>query len=270
MRVLLLLLGVDAAASWSGAPAAPRRPALRRAVVRCGFSIEEPLEEMNPLSWPNVQKRQSDFDMTAGPDEIKLIYVQGGSATITDADGKSEAASPGQMVMVYDGSVRWTVTPDSGPLTLLSSEGIEYSDEEAEQAQAESDALQKPPDADLSLTEGAGLLAGLRVVPPRAPSTRVAHSRRSTAGTLTLLPLALPTLRRYDARSGLALRRAHRLRRAHIHRGRRLSDARMVRACAPAAATRCAGARDAASDQHATAGPTAARRARARRARLYT
>ena len=135
---------------------------------------------MNPLSWPNVQKRQSDFDMTAGPDEIKLIYVQGGSATITDADGKSETASPGQMVMVYDGSVRWTVTPDSGPLTLLSSEGIEYSDEEAEQAQAESDALQKPPDADLSLPERAGLLAGLRVVPPRAPSTRVAHSR-STA-----------------------------------------------------------------------------------------
>ena len=218
MRVMLLLLCVDAAASWSGAPAAPCRPALRRAVVRCGFSIEEPLEEMEPLSWPNVQKRQSDFDMTAGPDEIKLMYVQGGSATITDADGKSETASPGQMVMVYDGSVRWTVASDSGPLTLLSSEGIEYSDEEAEQAQAESDALQKPPDADLSLTEGAGLLAGLH-----------APSRRSPAGPCSLLPPCAD-----DARSGLALRRAHRLRRAHIHRGRRLSDAGMVRACAPA------------------------------------
>ena len=87
-----------------------------------GFEIEDveqkALEEMGVFGWPGLEKRAEDFSQSAADDELLMVYVKDGSATLTDSE-ESLPVKAGQMVMVSAGDVRWSGIA-SGGVTLLS------------------------------------------------------------------------------------------------------------------------------------------------------
>ena len=93
-----------------------------RAAVSMGFEIEDveqkALEEMGVFGWPGLEKRAEDFSQSAADDELLMVYVKDGSATLTDSE-ESLPVKAGQMVMVSAGDVRWSGIA-SGGVTLLS------------------------------------------------------------------------------------------------------------------------------------------------------
>ena len=73
---------------------------------------------MGVFSWPGLEKRQEDFSKAASSDEMMMVYVKEGTATLSDADDTKTVKS-GQMVMISDGEVQWSGIGDGG-LTLIS------------------------------------------------------------------------------------------------------------------------------------------------------
>jgi len=147
-------------------------PALPRAQLHMGFEVEDvtqkAVEELGVLSWPGLDKKVEEFSQAAGADELLMVYVREGSATISD-DEESKAVAAGQMVMVSDGSVQWSGIADGG-LTLISTttslENVdEFQETELKPAPTTGDLDVDDPVDDLSLKDaalllGAGLAAG--------------------------------------------------------------------------------------------------------------
>lgn len=120
---LALLVGAASALSMQP-PMAAVRPLLstrRAATVRCGFEVEDmekkALDELGVMNWPNLEKRTADFSKSAAGDELLMLYVKDGSATLTEGD-ETATASAGQIVMVSSGEVRWSGLGEG--VTLLS------------------------------------------------------------------------------------------------------------------------------------------------------
>ena len=78
---------------------------------------EKALGELGVMNWPNLEKRSADFAKSATSDELLMVYVKDGSATLTEGDETATVAE-GQIVMVSDGEVRWSGV--EGGVTLLS------------------------------------------------------------------------------------------------------------------------------------------------------
>lgn len=173
LRLPLLLLSVPAALSF-GVGLSTRHtgsPSLSRArAVRLGFEVEDvdddAVAELGVFSWPGLEKRTSEFTQSATAEELLMVFVQSGSATLTDAE-ETVDVKEGQMVMVSDGEVKWSGLPEGG-LTLISStaemKDAQYDEDEAEELEAAIKAADEPVE-DLSIKEaaillGAGLLAG--------------------------------------------------------------------------------------------------------------
>ena len=122
MLRLFLLVPVVGALSMS--PRAPQmRPTARRTPpVRLGFEIEDidqrAMDDLGVFAWPGLEKRSEDFTQSAGDDELLMVYVKDGAATLTDAE-ETLTVTTGQLVMVSDGEVRWSGLSDGG-VTLLS------------------------------------------------------------------------------------------------------------------------------------------------------
>ena len=120
-----MLLGY---ASAFGVTSRPVRPLLSSAcgrpgiAIRCGFEVEsldeKALGELGVMNWPNLEKRTNEFSKSATADELLMVYVKAGSATLTDS-AESATVSEGQIVMVSDGEVRWSEVAEGG-VTLLS------------------------------------------------------------------------------------------------------------------------------------------------------
>merc|ERR1719247_649337 len=80
-----------------------------------------------------------------------MVYCREGSATLV-ADGEEDTdVTAGQIVMVSDGSVRWTKIPDGGVTLLSTTTTLEDDEDNSGPATSQ--------DEDLSLKEGAALLA---------------------------------------------------------------------------------------------------------------
>jgi len=75
------------------------------------------LDELGVMNWPNLEKRTADFSKSAAGDELLMLYVKDGSATLTEGD-ETATASAGQIVMVSSGEVRWSGLGEG--VTLLS------------------------------------------------------------------------------------------------------------------------------------------------------
>ena len=125
----MVQLGIATAMSLSGATRVlpslvshriAARP-LRVGATTMGFEVEsmekQALDELNVLNWPGLEKRTSDFTKSAAADELLMVYVKEGSATVAEGD-ESAAVAQGQIVMVQDGEVRWTDVGEG--VTLLS------------------------------------------------------------------------------------------------------------------------------------------------------
>ena len=133
----------------------------RARTCRCGFEVESVDEkavgEMGVMTWPGLEKRMEAFSLSAAADELKMVYVKEGAATLSDAEDTCSVTA-GQMVMLTAGEVQWGDI-GAGGLTLISTV-TELSDvEEADQPAGEE------PVKDLTLKEaglllGGGLLAG--------------------------------------------------------------------------------------------------------------
>jgi len=101
------------------------RPSLtsskRHGCARCGFEVEtvddKALKELGVMNWPNLEKRAADFSKSAANDELLMVYVKDGSATLNEGDQTATVAA-GQIVMVSAGEVRWSNVGDG--VTLLS------------------------------------------------------------------------------------------------------------------------------------------------------
>ena len=101
------------------------RPSLasikRHGCAQCGFEVEtvddKALKELGVMNWPNLEKRQVDFSKSAANDELLMVYVKDGSATLSEGDQTATVAA-GQIVMVSAGEVRWSKVGDG--VTLLS------------------------------------------------------------------------------------------------------------------------------------------------------
>ena len=52
---------------------------------------------MGVFSWPGLEKRKEDFKQSASSEEMTMVYVKEGTATISDAE-ESKAVKSGQMV----------------------------------------------------------------------------------------------------------------------------------------------------------------------------
>ena len=104
---------------------------------------------MNVLNWPTLEKRTEEFEKVAFPDEMVYVYCREGSASLSAEGEEDTTITAGQLVIVNDGSVRWSNIPEGG-VTILST-----TSEAGEEAEA---AAEAPPE-DLSLKEGAFLLA---------------------------------------------------------------------------------------------------------------
>ena len=91
------------------------------ASVRCGFEVEsvseKELEGLDVFNWPGIEKRTEEFSQTAAPDMLKMIYVKEGSGVLTEG-AETAAVSAGQMVMISDGTVKWTSLADGGVILL--------------------------------------------------------------------------------------------------------------------------------------------------------
>ena len=146
-------------------PLRPLQVGSRATAARLGFEIEsldqKAVEEMEIFGWPGLEKKLEDFTMSAAAQEIKMVYVKEGSATLTDAEETAKIEA-GQMVMVSDGDVRWTGVE---PLTLLS-QTVEVKDVEefsTDDLRLNAPPTIKPEDEpvkDLTLKEAGLLLVG--------------------------------------------------------------------------------------------------------------
>ena len=104
--------------------------------VQMGFEVESVTEqavgEMGVAAWPGLEKRAAPFSQSAGSDEMMMIYVREGSATVKDADAES-TVNAGQMVMLSDGNLEWSAIGEGGvtlltttaPLTDVVNDGME-------------------------------------------------------------------------------------------------------------------------------------------------
>jgi len=134
---------------------------------RLGFEVEDVSEkavgEMGVMGWPGLEKRQEDFSQRANPDELLMVYVKAGGATLSDGEERA-TVSAGQMVMVSNGEVQWTDLEDGG-LTLISttttlSDVVESEDAATETTLEKDDPVQDMTPKDAALLLAAGLAAG--------------------------------------------------------------------------------------------------------------
>ena len=118
---------------------------------------ERAVGEMGVFSWPGLEKRAEDFSKSATSEEMMMVYVKEGTATISDAE-ESKTVKGGQMVMISDGEVQWSGIGDGG-LTLISltTELSNVVEEEAKPA---------PSFDPLSFAGGAGPGAGAEAAEP--------------------------------------------------------------------------------------------------------
>ena len=69
---------------------------------------ERAVGEMGVFSWPGLEKRQEDFSKAASSDEMMMVYVKEGMATLSDAD-ETKTVKSGQMVELSERSPLLTV-----------------------------------------------------------------------------------------------------------------------------------------------------------------
>merc|ERR1712196_534106 len=113
---------------------------------------------MGVMNWPGLEKRTEVFEQASAADEIKMIYVKEGSATITESsEGGTETAevTAGQIVMLSDGLVQWQGIADGGIVLLSTTTSVEDI-EELDDSKESKVTTQEPPD-ELSLVESAGV-----------------------------------------------------------------------------------------------------------------
>ena len=92
-----------------------------------GFEVEDveqkALDEMGVFGWPGLEKRAEAFSQSAADDELLMVYVKEGSATLTDSE-ESKPVKAGQIVMVSAGDVRWSDIAAGGVTPLSTSTGL--------------------------------------------------------------------------------------------------------------------------------------------------
>ena len=124
--------------SLVGASRLAVRPTLRLAACRApvatmGFDVqsvdEKAVEELGVFSWPGLAKRTEDFAQSATSEEMLMVYVKEGSATVVDAEGTTTVAE-GQMVIISDGDVKWTSISDGGVTLITATSPLVDTDED--------------------------------------------------------------------------------------------------------------------------------------------
>jgi len=135
-----------------------------RASIRCGFEVEElsqsDVMEMNVMNWPGLEKRTSAFSQSASDEEVKMVYVKDGEATVSDAE-ETKTVGPGSLIMIQGGQTKWDVA-EGGGITLISL--VTSTDEVTGEGVAKDSAAPKEAEElePVTLKEYAGLLgAGL-------------------------------------------------------------------------------------------------------------
>ena len=150
-----------------GAPLA--RPG-RSTPPRLGFEVEDVSEqavgEMGVFGWPGLEKRTSEFSQSAASDELLMVYIKEGSATLSDEE-ETKAVSAGQMVMVSDGAVKWSGVTEGGVTLISTTTPLADVDESGTTSAggvaaigADDDPVKDLTLKDAALLLGAGLVAG--------------------------------------------------------------------------------------------------------------
>ncbi len=136
--------------------------------IRLGFEVEtidaKARDEMGVMTWPGLQQESGTFSQRAGAAEILMVYVKEGVGTVTDGEDTAQVGE-GSMLMVNDGEVNWSVPDGSVTLLSMTAPMADVVDEEPA-ARASSPPEPSPPPQDLTILEGAkilaaGLLSGL-------------------------------------------------------------------------------------------------------------
>ena len=160
-------LGVALLAYQLGGAPPLARP-VRSTPVRLGFEVEDINEqavgEMGVFGWPGLEKQTSEFSQSAASDELLMVYIKEGGATLSDEE-ETKTVSAGQMVMVSDGSVKWSGVTEGG-LTLISTTTPLADVDESGAKSAAAVSPEDDPVKDLTLKDaglllGAGIAAGL-------------------------------------------------------------------------------------------------------------
>lgn len=172
MKSCIVLLAISArAASGYALPAAaaamPRLRGLDRArIATMGFEVEDiddqAVAELGVFSWPGLEKRTSEFTQSAGAEELLMVFVQSGTATLTD-DEESVSVKEGQMVMVSDGEVKWSDLSEGGLTLIQSTAELKDVEDDEDEVEEKTDVAPKTaeddPVEDLSIKDAAILLA---------------------------------------------------------------------------------------------------------------
>ena len=123
VRVLLLLLGHASALTLPG-PSTIRPKSLRCSGAHLGFDVEDVEEkavgEMGVMGWPGLEKRTSDFSQSATADELLMVYVKEGTATLADDDETRQVSGERYRGALMLGAVgRETLERLSNELSLM-------------------------------------------------------------------------------------------------------------------------------------------------------
>mmetsp|Transcript_62421 Transcript_62421/g.103827 ORF Transcript_62421/g.103827 Transcript_62421/m.103827 type:complete len:180 (-) Transcript_62421:124-663(-) len=151
---LAILLGVTLSCDGIRLPLlALHRTPSRPCAVSCGFEVESVSEKdaegLGVMNWPGIEKRTENFALESDAETMKMVYVKEGAAVLTDGN-ETSPVEKGQVVMINDGMVKWSSIADGGIVLLTIETSVDEDNDEATVAE---------PVEDISLKEGAGLLA---------------------------------------------------------------------------------------------------------------
>ena len=167
MRVTLLTLllaSTQALRAISSPQLVRTLPAAARASTpRAGFEVEtlddEAVKDMNIFNWPGLEKRTNDFEQDAAADEMKMVYIKDGSATISDGE-ETQEANAGQIVMISDGTTRWSLKGDESVTLISMTTALDDVTGDGAGSAPAADDLEPLTPKDYAFVLGAGLLVG--------------------------------------------------------------------------------------------------------------